>query len=106
MTILIIIFLLTGLLSGFLAGLLGVGGGIITVPITYFVLLHLGYSVEYVMHIAIASSLGIICFTSISSIRTHLKLKNVNLVIVRKWVPGIIAGSLLEIGRASCRERV
>ena len=68
MTYLIFIFLSTGLLSGFLAGLLGVGGGIIIVPIVYFVLLNLSYSLEVVMHVAIASSLGIICFTSISDI--------------------------------------
>ena len=82
MTILIIIFLLTGLLSGFLAGLLGVGGGIIIVPTTYFVLLNLGYSIDNAMHVAIASSLGIICFTSISSIRSHLSLGNVDTIIV------------------------
>ena len=63
-----------------MAGLLGVGGGIIIVPISYFVLLYLDYSSDYAMHIAIASSLGVICFTSISSIRTHLKLKNVNFI--------------------------
>ena len=95
MTILIIIFLLTGLLSGFLAGLLGVGGGIIIVPTTYFVLLNLGYSIDNAMHVAIASSLGIICFTSISSIRSHISLGNVDNIIVRKWVLGIIIGSLL-----------
>ena len=95
MTILIIIFLLTGLLSGFLAGLLGVGGGIIIVPTTYFVLLNLGYSIDNAMHVAIASSLGIICFTSISSIRSHTSLGNVDTIIVRKWVLGIIIGSLL-----------
>ena len=78
---LITIFLITGIISGFMAGLLGVGGGIIIVPISYFVLLYLDYSSDYAMHIAIASSLGVICFTSISSIRTHLKLKNVNLEI-------------------------
>ena len=81
MTILIIIFLLTGLLSGFLAGLLGVGGGIIIVPTTYFVLLNLGYSIDNAMHVAIASSLGIICFTSISSIRSHISLGNVDNII-------------------------
>ena len=91
----IIIFLLTGLVSGFLAGLLGVGGGIIIVPVTYFVLLQLEYNQDIVMHVAIASSLGVICFTSISSIRSHLKLKNTNLNIVKKWGIGIVVGSIL-----------
>ena len=95
MTSLIIIFLITGIISGFIAGLLGVGGGIIIVPISYFVLLYLDYSSEYAMHIAIASSLGVICFTSISSIRTHIKLKNVNFVILKTWAPGIALGSII-----------
>ena len=95
MTYLIFIFLSTGLVSGFLAGLLGVGGGIIIVPIIYFVLLNLGYSIDIVMHVAVASSLGIICFTSISSVRSHIKLGNTNIQIVKKWVFGIVSGSLL-----------
>ena len=84
-----------------MAGLLGVGGGIIIVPISYFVLLYLDYSSDYAMHIAIASSLGIICFTSISSIRTHIKLHNVNFVILRIWAPGIVLGSIIGSYRAS-----
>ena len=77
MTILVITFLLTGLLSGFLAGLLGVGGGIIIVPVSYYVLINLGYSIEVVMHVSVASSLSVIVFTSVSSIRSHLKLDNI-----------------------------
>jgi len=95
LTLLILIFLFTGLISGFLAGLLGVGGGIIIVPITYFVLHKLGYSIDIAMHVAVASSLGIICFTSLSSIRSHIKLGNTNLTIVKKWAPGIIFGSIV-----------
>ena len=94
MTIIVFIFLLTGLASGFVAGLLGVGGGIIIVPVTYFILLQLGYGSEVVMHIAVASSLGVICFTSLSSIRSHIKLKNTNLHIVKKWAFGIVLGSI------------
>ena len=101
MTIIVFIFLLTGLASGFVAGLLGVGGGIIIVPVTYFILLQLGYASEVVMHLAIASSLGVICFTSISSIRSHLKLKNTNLNIVKKWAFGIVLGSILGALSAS-----
>ena len=93
--ILSIAFLLTGIISGFIAGLLGVGGGIIIVPITYFILLNLGYSIDVVMHIAITSSLGIIVLTSISSIRSHMKLKNIDFDIVKKWAPGIIIGSII-----------
>ena len=95
MTILIITFLLTGLLSGFLAGLLGVGGGIIIVPVSYYVLLKLGYSVNVVMHVSVASSLAVIVFTSISSIRSHLKLGNIEKKVIKKWFIGIVIGSLL-----------
>ena len=95
MTFLIITFLLTGLLSGFLAGLLGVGGGIIIVPVSYFILLKLGYSIEVVMHVSIASSLAIIVFTSISSIRSHFKLNNIDKYVIKRWFPGVIIGSLL-----------
>ncbi len=95
MTYLIFIFLSTGLISGFIAGLLGVGGGIIIVPITYFILINLGYSIDFVMHVAVASSLGVICFTSVSSIRAHLKLGNTNIQIVKKWMFGIIIGSII-----------
>ncbi len=101
MTIIVFIFLLTGLVSGFVAGLLGVGGGIIIVPVTYFILLQLGYSSDVVMHIAVASSLGVISFTSISSIRSHLKLKNTNLTTVKKWAIGIVLGSALGSFSAS-----
>ncbi len=101
MTIIVFIFLLTGLASGFVAGLLGVGGGIIIVPVTYFILLQLGYTSEVVMHLAVASSLGVICFTSISSIKSHLKLKNTNLHIVKKWSMGIVLGSILGAISAS-----
>jgi len=95
LTILIITFLLTGLLSGFLAGLLGVGGGIIIVPVSYFVLMTLGYSNEVVMHVSVASSLAVIVFTSISSIRSHLRLNNIDKEVIKKWFFGIIVGSLI-----------
>lgn len=95
MIIFIITFVLTGLLSGFLAGLLGVGGGIIIVPVSYFVLISLGFSIDVAMHVSVASSLAVIIFTSVSSIRTHLKLRNIDKKVIKKWFLGIIAGSLL-----------
>jgi uncharacterized membrane protein YfcA len=94
LTIIIIIFLSTGLISGLLAGLLGVGGGIIIVPVSYFVLINLGYSIEVVMHVSVASSLAIILLTSISSIRSHLKLGNVDKKVIKKWYLGIVTGSI------------
>ncbi len=83
------------MLSGFLAGLLGVGGGIIIVPVSYFVLINLGYSIDVVMHVSIASSLAVIVFTSISSIRSHFKLGNIDKYVIKKWLLGIIVGSFV-----------
>ena len=98
---LIITFLLTGILSGFIAGLLGVGGGIIIVPVSYFFLLKLGYSIDVVMHVSISSSLAVIVFTSISSIRSHFKLGNIDNKVIKKWFVGIIIGSLIGSALAS-----
>ena len=95
MSIIIVTFLLTGLLSGFIAGLLGVGGGIIIVPVSYYVLINLGHSIDIAMHVSIASSLSVIVFTSISSIRSHLELGNIESKVIKKWFSGIIIGSLL-----------
>ena len=101
MITLIITFLLTGILSGFIAGLLGVGGGIIIVPVSYFFLLKLGYSIDVVMHVSISSSLAVIVFTSISSIRSHFKLGNIDNKVIKKWFVGIIIGSLIGSALAS-----
>tara|TARA_Y100000590_G_scaffold435517_1_gene555033 strand:+ start:2326 stop:3153 length:828 start_codon:yes stop_codon:yes gene_type:complete len=91
----IIIFLITGIFSGLIAGLLGVGGGIIIVPITYYIFINLGYSLDITMHLAIASSLGVIFFTSLSSMRSHFFLGNVDKSILKKMIFGIILGSIL-----------
>src|SRR5262245_50217204 len=61
----------TGLIAGFAAGLLGVGGGIVTVPVLEYTLRFAGVPDEFRMHVAVATSLAAIIPTSISSARTH-----------------------------------
>ncbi|MEL0270725.1 MAG: sulfite exporter TauE/SafE family protein, partial [Gammaproteobacteria bacterium] len=73
----IIQFLLVGAFSGFVAGLFGVGGGLILVPFLLFTL-HGNVESEYLMHTAVGTSLGIIIFTSISSVRAHHKHKAID----------------------------
>ena len=87
--------IVTGLFSGFIAGLLGVGGGIIIVPVIYYILRYQNYSLDIVMHVAIASSICIIFFTSISSIYSHYKLNNLDLNVLKKWFLGVILGSVI-----------
>ena len=89
-----ILLLITGIFSGILAGLLGVGGGIIIVPVTYYILKSFGVSSDVIMHISVASSLGVIILTSISSIFSHFKLKNIEIEIVKNWFFGTIFGSV------------
>lgn len=81
-----------GLVAGFLAGLLGVGGGMILVPGLFFSLEALGFSSAYTMHIAVGTSLAIIVPTGLSSARAHAKRGAVRPDLVRLIGPGIIAG--------------
>ncbi|HJV07585.1 MAG TPA: sulfite exporter TauE/SafE family protein [Chromobacteriaceae bacterium] len=83
-----------GALAGFLAGLLGVGGGLVIVPVVVGVLsaAHLGGN--HVQHLAVGTSLAVMVFTSLSSVRAHHKRGAVDWSIVRHMAPGMILGTL------------
>lgn len=85
----------TGIFAGLLAGMLGVGGGIVIVPVLYFLFQALGVSAESAMVIATATSLATIVPTSISSIRAHSAKGNVDFPLLKAWAPFIFAGVLL-----------
>ena len=87
--------LLLGACTGFLAGLLGIGGGMLMVPFITFILTAKGYPAEHVVKMAVATSLATICFTSLSSVRAHHKRGAVLWPIVWVLAPGIVLGSLV-----------
>ena len=84
-----------GAFAGILAGLLGVGGGIVIVPVLFFLFQGFGASSESAMIIATATSLATIVPTSISSIRAHRKKGNVDFELLKQWAPIILIGVLL-----------
>lgn len=86
-------FLAVGAVAGFLAGLLGVGGGLIIVPALVFVFEHAAVAPQHVLHLALGTSLASILFTSLSSIRSHHARGAVNWAIVRAISPGILLGT-------------
>ena len=92
---LIITMLLTGVVGGVLAGLLGVGGGIVIVPILDFALKRAGVDSSVTMHIAVATSLATIVPTSLSSVRAHHRRGAVDFSLARSWGLYIFIGSVL-----------
>ena len=90
----LVILACVGMVSGFLAGLLGVGGGLMIVPAIVWVLESAGY-LHNVQHIALGTSLAVMVFTSFASVRAHHKHKAVDWVIVRRMVPAMVLGTLL-----------
>ena len=84
-----------GLFSGFLAGLLGIGGGMLMVPVLTWMLSRQGVAADMAVKMAIATSMATIMFTSISSVRAHHKRGAVRWDLVRGLAPGILVGGLV-----------
>lgn len=99
--LLIIALLAAGVAGGILAGLLGVGGGIVVVPALEFVLEWYGVPSAYRMHIAVATSLAVIIPTSISSARAHHRRGAVDVALAKRWAPLIALGSIIGVVVAS-----
>jgi uncharacterized membrane protein YfcA len=84
-----------GVVTGLMAGLFGVGGGAVIVPVLYQVFQVLGVPEEVRMHLAVGSSLAIIIPTSIQSFRAHLKKGAVRLDVLKAWALPVVAGVML-----------
>jgi uncharacterized membrane protein YfcA len=94
-------YLALGAVAGFFAGLLGVGGGAIMVPVLALMFAAQGFPKEHLMHLALGTSMAAIVFTSISSLRAHHKHGAVNWAIVRTITPGILVGTFAGAQLAS-----
>lgn len=86
---------IAGVAGGLVAGLLGVGGGIVVVPVLYHVLALLGVDADIRMHIAVGTSLATIVPTSLSSVRSHNERGAVDWALLRRWAAPMIGGVLI-----------
>ena len=84
-----------GAVAGVLAGLLGVGGGIVLVPAFFYAFQTLGYEGPQLMQMCLATSLATIIVTSVRSVLSHNKKGAVDWDILRGWAPGIVIGAVV-----------
>lgn len=96
----ILIFLIIGALAGFAAGLFGVGGGTIIVPLLFIVFTQMDYSPDSIMHLALGTSLATIIVTSISSLMAHNKKGAVMWPVFKNLAPGLAIGCFFGAGIA------
>ena len=98
---LLIVLSIAASVAGFMAGLLGVGGGIIIVPALYYAFTVLDFDIATRMHISVGTSLAIILPTSIISAKTHMEHKAVDIKLVKSFgifiVLGVIGGTFLAV---------
>jgi len=88
-------YLLLGLLIGFFAGLLGLGGGVVLVPLLVFLFDLQHFPTDRLVHLALGTSLASIVFTNLSSVRAHHVRGSVRWEIVRDVAPSVVVGTLL-----------
>jgi uncharacterized membrane protein YfcA len=95
------LLLVIGAFSGVVAGLLGVGGGIVLVPAFFYAFSHLGYGGDQLMQVCLATSLATIIVTSVRSVRAHHRKGAVDWDMLRAWAPFIIAGAVAGAATAT-----
>ncbi len=86
---------ITAVPVGFVAGLFGIGGGLITVPFLYYIFNSLGIDQQYIMHLAVGTSFAIIIPTSTVSVLTHHKFKAVDFEVVKSYGAYVVFGVVL-----------
>ena len=89
-----LLYIALGAVAGMLAGMLGLGGGIVIVPMLTFAFSLQHFPAPYLLHMALGTSLATIVFTSLASVRAHQAHAAVNWQVVRRISPGIVAGTL------------
>ena len=92
-----ILYLLVGAFAGVLAGLFGIGGGMVIVPVLIFSFAAQGVSAEVLTHMAVATSLATIVFTSLSSVREHHRNGAIDWSLVRSMAAGIVLGTVAGV---------
>lgn len=97
----LLFYLIAGALAGILGGLLGIGGGMILVPVLAYTLPAQGAAPEVVMQTALGTSLATITLTAVSSIRAHHQRGSVPWGLVRRMTPGILIGTLASASLAA-----
>ena len=100
-----LIYLLTGAFVGFFAGLLGIGGGLIIVPVLITVFSAQDFPADRIIHLALGTTMATIIFTSAASLRTHHQHGAVNWQIVKNITPGIFLGTFAGAALASSMTR-
>jgi uncharacterized membrane protein YfcA len=96
-----LILVAMGGLAGVMAGLLGIGGGALIVPVLMYVFERQGVNPEIRMQLALGTSLATIVFTALSSVAAHQRRGAVDWTIFRRIAPGIVAGGLIGAAVAS-----
>ncbi len=89
-----------GVAAGFLAGLLGVGGGIVVVPVLFHLFAAMGVSAALAMNLAVGTSLAIIIPTSIASMRAHHRHGEVDVALLRGWGGPVFLGAVAGVAVA------
>jgi len=93
----LVLVMVIGAFAGVLAGLLGVGGGIVLVPAFFYAFQGLGYGGPQLMQMCLATSLATIIVTSVRSVLSHNRKGAVDWDILKRWAPGIAAGALAGV---------